>query len=375
MHVPTQSQEVMVSDVNRLFVKQWISGYSKNKPSKCLLLLGPSGVGKSTLAELCLRESSYTIINVAGDTYRNKRTVERDVRDALRLPIKQAFVVEDPHVMVADGGLQSLLGLRGTRIPVVIICAATKKCRIQQVLAHADKVIFNPLQPHVLAKRFGLSSDDCRGGDLRQICLRQAGGFTQSERDEALEIQEAGYCLLEGQPVTEGLRMYRVDCQALGSIVHANFTDLVKSIEVAADVAHDMSTADIMGGGEMADDLSGIVGTVTAGNRIRKRPTRPRPDLLWTKSAMRQTRLRGIVGSTNAFAEVHNTLDIWSLPVVRDAMLAAASAGDMEAVMKWAPNGTLPNITNVMRIGYTKNDAIINRFRRTMKSAACRKHK
>ena len=366
---PCQSCNVFVSEVNRVFVKQWIGGYRKARPNRCLLLIGPEGVGKSTLAELCLREAQYTIVHVAAETYRNKKSLEQALKDATRLPLKQAVLVEDPHMLVADGGLQVLAKFckQASRIPVIIICAASKKGKMQQLTSCAEKVMFKPMAAKQVAHRFGAPADVCKGGDLRQVCTYLQSRLPWFQRDWTCDVQEAGFKLLEGQAVNDGLRMYRVDCQALGNIVHANFTDLVRDMRTAADVAHDLSTADVFGAD--MEDMAGIVGTVTAGNRIQTAPTKPRPDLLWTKSSLRQTRMRGLASSSAAFVNGGNTLDLWSATLIRDKMLHAAVQGQAHDVLAWAPDATLQQLTNVMRLGIdsSKNEAVINKFRRNMK--------
>lgn len=368
MEPPTHSCQVLTTDLNRAFVKQWVLRHSTARPKKCLLLVGPSGVGKSILAELCLRESAYDIVTVAADTYKNKRLLDQALRDTLHIPLKQAVVVEDPQVLVADGGLQALVQFckQGTRVPVVVVCCRTKRAKVQQLLAHADQVNFSALPCKTLAKHFNILPSQCCGGDLRQICVNK-GVVVGSAKDANLDVQEAATSLLEGQPVHRGLRMYRVDRQALENITHANYCDVVKDMGTAALVARDLSDADTIRGEDMAADVAGIVGCVTPGNRIRLSPKTLKPDLLWTKASFRQTRLRNLASARSVFASSGTVLDHYSLPLVRQRMLQAALAGDYRSVQTWAPDASLQQLTNVMRMSLAKNDALVNRFRRSFK--------
>lgn len=367
---PEHSHQVFTRDGDRVFVKHWVSRHHKLRPSKCLLLVGPPGLGKSTLATLCLRESHYSLISVAADCYRNAKGLAHTLEDALRLPLKQAVLIEDPQVLAADGGLQVVIKFvkRGTRIPIILVCCKSKKAKIQQVVSHADLVYFEPMPQKKLMQHFNVTAARCFDGDLRQISQHKTQPWGEGPR-VFLDLPDAATKLLGGETVKEGVGVCRIDRQALQNIIHANYTDVVTDCQTAAAVAHDLSDADALSlqGEGLHDDLAGIVGCVCPGQRIRQAPRQLRPDLLWTKFSLRQVRLRNLASSQHAFGACGTLLDVYTLPVVRDSMLQAADRGDHSKVLDWAPTASLQQLTTVMRMSLSKTETTVNKFRRAVK--------
>jgi len=368
----THSSQTCVSSVNRAFVKQWLAGYGKLRHKKCLLLVGPTGCGKSTLAWLCLKELCYSVVEVDASTYRNKKYLEQMLHDATRIPLKQAVLIEDPEALAADGGLQYLVQFckRGTKLPVVVICGKNKKPRIQQLLPVAELVNFAAMSKSILSERFGVPPAWCVGGDLRQICIKKAGRLPQHDRDRHLDINEAASGLLNGQSVEHGLHLYRVDTQALGNIVHANYAQLVTDIHIAASVANDMSTADMLTdrSDELSMDIAGIIGTVQPGQRVSKCPSKLQPDIVWTKAAFQLARTRAVASAQHAFRAADTYLTIDSIPLVRNQMLELAQSSNWEGLRSWAPDASLQQLTAILRLGFgPKKDTIISRMRRALK--------
>ena len=364
---PAHSCEVLVSQVNRAFVKQWICSYAEKRPGKCLSLIGPCGCGKSTLTILCLREMFYTVVVIHAGNYRSRKTLELRLKDASRLPLKQAILVEDPEMLAGDGGLQVLnqFSKQASRIPVVVICNRAKKAKLQPLLVASEVVVFHAMTSSLLSKHFQVSPDLCGGGDIRQICLGRTSGFV-SHRDYHVDIADAASAILEGCTV-DGKHLYRVDPQALCNIVHSNHTHLSKCIHTTSSVADDISTADLLVSNDIDADYSAIIGTVQPGQRLRKPVTKLQPDVVWTKFAFQLTRLR-LFNSTKAIFKASGTsLTFDSLPLIRDYMVAAATANDWPAFDAWAPHATTQHLTSLLRTGFVKNDAVISRVRRHLK--------
>lgn len=368
---PKTSHEVFTREVDRLYVKQWVTRHNKIRPPRLLMLVGRPGLGKSTLALLCLKESNYSVIAVGADSYKNAKRLAQNLDDAARLPLKQAVVVEDPQVMSADGGLQVLLKFvkRATRIPIVVVCCQNKKSKVQQLVSHADLVYFEPMPQRKLMQFFGVTAAECFDGDLRQICMHKVNPWGDGPQIR-LDLQTAAKRLLEGQSVREGLRMCSIDRQGLQNVVHANYTDVVNDCSTAASVACDLSDADLLSlqNEDVPDELAGIVGCICPGHRIRKPPRQLRPDLLWTKSSLRQVRIRNLACSQHIFAAAGTDLDVYTLPLVRDRMIEAAARGEFESVIGWAPTATLQQLTTVMHLSMSpKTKVIVNRFRRAVR--------
>lgn len=368
---PKSSHEVLTREGDRLYVKQWVTRHNKVRPARLLMLVGRPGLGKSTLVMLCLKESNYSVISVGADTYKNAKRLAQNIEDAVRLPLKQAVVVEDPQVMAADGGLQVLLRFvkRATRIPIIVVCCQSKKSKVQQLVSHADLVYFESMPTKKLMQHFGVTAAGCFDGDLRQISMHKVHPWGEAPQIR-LDLQTAAKRLLEGLTVKEGVRVCSIDRQGLQNVIHANYTDVVKDCSTAASVACDLSDADLLSvpSEDVPDELAGIVGCISPGHRIRKPPRQLRPDLLWTKSSLRQVRVRNLASSQHIFQASGTHLDVYTLPFVRDRMTEAAERGEFESVVDWAPTATLQQLTTVMHLSWSpRTKTIVNRFRRAVR--------
>ena len=364
------SSQVLVSDTNRAFVTQWIQGYATARPPKALLLSGPSGCGKSTLAELCLRQCSYDLVRVDASTYVSKKKLEARLQDASRLFLKQAVLVEDPQRLAQDGGLQALAQFcrKASRIPVVVICGRDREPKVQAIVSTAERVVFRAMPAARLAEHFGVDVELCAGGDLRQICMAKADRLP-SQADRHMELDEAACRLLQGQPVRQGLHLFRLDNQALGNIVHANYTHLTTGLAACAAVAEDLSVADVLSacGGDDLDDIAGIVGTVQPGHRIRRAPKKLQTDVVWTRSAHRLARLRVLSGCRPAFEAAGTMVTPDSLPLLQHRLLQLAAEGRWQDLRGWAPEANVLQLTGLLRIGFGKHEAAISRIRRALR--------
>lgn len=370
MATPTHSSQVLVDEGNRAYVVQWIAKYKTVRPNKCLLLLGPCGCGKSTLAELSLAENVYSLVRVNASEYRSKQGLEQQLKDAERVPIKQAILVEDPQRLAPDGGLQVLATFcrKASRLPVVVVCEASKKPSIQSLMSAAEPVVFQPMSARKISQHFDVDLKATCNGDLRQVCLAKNSGFI-SERDRHVPVSEAAIELLQGVNVQSGLHLYRVDGQSLINIMHANYTKVSSTIAQCSDVSEDLSCADVLTDftSDMGTDIAGIVGTVQPGQRIRKAPSTLQTDVVWTRASSRLNRMRMLSASKHVFWAAGIELTAESIPLLQQHMLDLIGKEDWEGVRSLAPEATPQQLTSLMRLRLAKSDAVVSRMRRALK--------
>lgn len=358
MTVPSHTSQVLVSAVNRAFVKQWIQKYPTSKPPKALVLVGPSGCGMSTLVHLCCKEEKREIVEMEASMYRSKKDIRHTVQDMLHLPLKRALVVEDPEAMVQDGGLSELVAFvrRRTRIPVIVICNNKRRPKIGTLLQAAEVVTFRYQPRKVVDTHFGRP---CKSSDLRQASL--ATGGLQTERDYHMDVDESVQALMRGSDARSGLYHFASDEQGYVNLVHENY-DVHGDISLAAQVAQDLSDADVL-----TDKAAFFTGCVLPGSRLRKAPAVLKKDKVWTKQTMVLSRSRGLKEAIPFFSQAGTALDVWSVPSVKAAMFCQAQSEQWGSVLGWAPEATVAQLMGVLRIGLADDAPALGRIRRGLK--------
>ena len=79
----------------------WLLEWGANdKKSKCALVSGVNGVGKSLLVELILKKHDYNIINLSIDDDRDKETINETIKPLLKT--KKTFNGQDNCLVVSD---------------------------------------------------------------------------------------------------------------------------------------------------------------------------------------------------------------------------------------------------------------------------------
>lgn len=108
---------------------QWLLEWEpNNKKSKCALISGLNGIGKSLLVDLILKKHDYNIIHLALDEDRDKETINNTIKPLLKT--KRTFDNQENALVVSDidcvndyGFISTLVEcIKETEIPIICIC-------------------------------------------------------------------------------------------------------------------------------------------------------------------------------------------------------------------------------------------------------------
>ena len=66
------------------FIKWLLEWDVKNKKTKCALISGVNGIGKSLLVELILQKHDFNIINLSIDDDKDKETINQTIKPLLK---------------------------------------------------------------------------------------------------------------------------------------------------------------------------------------------------------------------------------------------------------------------------------------------------
>ena len=77
---PKKLDEILLPDKSISQIKEWITNFEKNK-NKILLLHGPPGVGKTTLANIILNQYKYDTIEFNTEDVRNQKLIKEKLNE------------------------------------------------------------------------------------------------------------------------------------------------------------------------------------------------------------------------------------------------------------------------------------------------------
>ena len=154
---PQNVEQMIGNEDARLAVTKWLSKWING--SRPLLLVGPSGVGKTTLVNVLARKFNYDLIEMNASDTRNREDLETVI-----LPMFNNTSVSGRTLLLFldevdgisgredAGGIESLVKMmKEPTIPVIMAANTQDNTKIKQ-LAKVCKIIkFNPVPPRELA--------------------------------------------------------------------------------------------------------------------------------------------------------------------------------------------------------------------------------
>jgi replication factor C subunit 1 len=125
------------------FIKWLLEWDEKNKKTKCALISGINGIGKSLLVDLILKKHDYHMIDISIDDERDKDYMINTIKPLLE--VRRTFSGQENVLVVSDidtssgdhGFISSLVEcIKETKIPIICICDDRYCQNIKPILAY-----------------------------------------------------------------------------------------------------------------------------------------------------------------------------------------------------------------------------------------------
>jgi replication factor C large subunit len=163
---PQKVEEMVGNEDARLVVMRWLSKWVNG--SKPLLLVGPSGVGKTTLVHVLARQLNYDLIEMNASDKRNREELETLILPAfnnLSVSGRKMLLFLDEVDGISGredaGGLESIVKMMKEPVIPVIMAANTRDDTKFKALRKVCKVVqFDPIPSRELAMFLDYVLDD-----------------------------------------------------------------------------------------------------------------------------------------------------------------------------------------------------------------------
>jgi len=292
---PQKTSDILLCDeVILLRVRDWIARFQNQDASvrKMLMISGPSGVGKSILATLALREAGYSHVHVITSSNSRKEVAEftamsRSRSKTVALLLDDIDVIMDHVPGIVQDVVQYINPLKGRRrvtkadketwnrthwmAPVVVTCKRHDYGKIVDVAKQCD-VVWIPkppkativeylaqhrledIQRSAIEKAVDVSRRDIRQAIMALDFNPQGPGGQAGAKDEDIDALQAIDLLMKTSAhrrppgVAPSLRLAHMDLGVVSMMVFENYLDICDDCELekAASAIDSISFGDVV---------------------------------------------------------------------------------------------------------------------------------
>ena len=152
---PTNILDLIGNEEARKSFVEWFAKWKKGV--KPLLLVGPPGIGKTTLANLSSKHFGYDLISLNASDVRNKNNIQEilqpvlDNQSVLGLPMIFIDEVDGIHGRSDYGGVEALINiLKESTVPIILAANNHSTDKMKKIKKSVTTIELRPLSPRLL---------------------------------------------------------------------------------------------------------------------------------------------------------------------------------------------------------------------------------
>ncbi len=324
------------------FIRWLLEWDPNNKKTKCALISGVNGIGKSVFVELILKKHDYNIIHLSIDDDRDKETINKTIIPLLRTKKtldgqENALVVSDIDGNCGDYGFMASLAecIKETRIPIICICDDRYSQNIKPILNYCFDIklskpnyddVYRLIYKVVTTEQIKITKSSIdklyqqSNGDIRFILnALQLGivkrGDTSKNIQSSNIFETTGLLLSQENSIADKINYYWMSHDIHTLMIHENYinntltcTNEAKRLENISYSADSLCDADLIDA--IFDfDLSPYVAlnTIKAASKCSKKGHVKFPQFLGKISTMNKNKREGMNYENVEFFEKKKT--------------------------------------------------------------------
>jgi len=320
------------------FIRWLLEWEPSNKKTKCALISGVNGVGKSLLVELLLKKHDYNIIDLSIDDDRDKSHFNEFIKPLLKT--KKTFDGQENCLVVSDidssggdyGFISSLTDcIKESQIPIICICDDRYSQNIKPILNYCTDFklakpcfddVYRLIYKVVISESIKISKSSIdklyeqSNGDIRSILNILQLGVKKTDTNKNIQnfsiFDTTGQLFSQENSIDEKQRFYWMSHDIHTLMVHENYinntlsvNDSVKRLENISYSADSLSDADVIDA-VFDFDLSSYVAlnNIKATSKCSKKSMIKFPQYLGKISTINKNKREKLIGENDKLIEI-----------------------------------------------------------------------
>ena len=152
---PKNILDLVGNEEPRKLLVEWFTKWKKG--IKPILLVGPPGIGKTTLANLIAKQFNYDLISLNASDVRSKQNIQEILNPVLGnqtifgTPMIFIDEVDGVHGRADYGGVEAIIKiLKESTVPIILAANSDLSKKMQNIKKSVQTIQFRPLPPRLL---------------------------------------------------------------------------------------------------------------------------------------------------------------------------------------------------------------------------------
>jgi replication factor C large subunit len=236
---PARVQDMIGNEDERLVVMKWLSGWVKG--SRPLLLVGPPGVGKTTLVHALARQLDYDLIEMNASDTRNRDQLEQLITPILvntSIFGKKILLFLDEVDGISGredtGGIESIVRMMKQPTIPVIMAANSRDAKIKELAKVCKTIEFNAVTHRLLM----LLIDHVLKDQNKKLSLSEKTSIVDKARGDVRLLLNSLQAKLSGYDTSANASADIDIAQAINGFFGAQNEDTARSFLLNADASY-----------------------------------------------------------------------------------------------------------------------------------------